>query len=58
MEGVSFRGGGEVQDDRGAKELKGRTVAWLNSPSKEDVGLQQPLQLDTQEIEQLGLLAL
>ena len=58
MEGVSFRGGREVQDDRGAKELKGRTVAWLNSPSKEDVGLQQPLQLDTQEREQLGLLAL
>ena len=58
MEGVSFRGGGEVQDGRSAKELKGQTVARINLPSKEDVGLQQPLQLDTQEIEQLGFLAL
>ena len=58
MEGASFRGGREVQDGRCAKELKGQTVARLNLPSKEDVGLQQPLQLDTQEIEQLGLVAL
>ena len=42
MEGVSLRGGGEVEDGRDAEELKRRTVTRFHSPSKENIGLQQP----------------